>query len=274
MRPLFFIPLSALFFLLIGCNSTTITPSPSPSPTLQATAVNKSINTLIATALPTLPPTALSTPTVATLSPTATNTAPPVVTKTPVPTLEAPTATKVILPTPPATTATKLAVPTMPPAPTSSAPAIAISDIAGVQSFSGLGQNHVPFPVNYPMRPPVGGDHVSVWQNCGIYEEPVIDEQAVHSMEHGAVWIAYQPSLALPAVQKLRSYARGNAYVLMSPYPGLSHAVAITAWGLQLRLTDVNDPRIALFVSKHANGPQTPEKGARCSGGVGSPVER
>ncbi len=153
------------------------------------------------------------------------------------------------------------------------APALA-SDIAGVQSFGGLGQNHVPYPVNYSMRPPPGGDHMSVWQNCGIYEEPVIDEQAVHSMEHGAVWIAYQPNLALPAVQQLRGHARGNAYVLMAPYPGLSHPIVLTAWGLQLRLNDVNDSRIATFVRKYANGPQTPEKGARCSGGVGSPVER
>lgn len=253
-----------MLLLLSGCATATASPTPAPAllPSLSITAVATSIASV--TPSPILQ--ATNRPATATLSPLVVA---PTLTSMAV-------ATAAAAPTLPTTAPTQSAVATMAPAPTrsaSSAPA-ATSDIAGVQSFSGLGQNHVPFPVNYPMRPPVGGDHVSVWQNCGIYEEPVIDEQAVHSMEHGAVWIAYQPSLALPAVQKLRSYARGNAYVLMSPYPGLSHAVVLTAWGLQLRLIDVNDPRIALFVSKHANGPQTPEKGARCSGGVGSPVER
>ncbi|HET9972943.1 MAG TPA: DUF3105 domain-containing protein [Streptosporangiaceae bacterium] len=31
--------------------------------------------------------------------------------------------------------------------------------------------------------------------NCGIYDQPVPNERAVHNMEHGAIWITYQPSL-------------------------------------------------------------------------------
>lgn len=115
---------------------------------------------------------------------------------------------------------------------------------------------------------------MAVWQNCGIYTEPIIDEQAVHSMEHGAVWIAYQPQLNGAVVQTLQNQARGNAFVLMAPYVGLSHPVVLTAWGLQLRLNDPADPRIGQFVRAYANGPQTPEKGAKCSGGVGSPLTR
>ena len=66
----------------------------------------------------------------------------------------------------------------------------------GVESFSGLAQKHVESPVSYRQDPPVGGPHFSTWQNCGFYAEAVRNEHAVHSLEHGAVWISYRDDLA------------------------------------------------------------------------------
>lgn len=71
--------------------------------------------------------------------------------------------------------------------------------IAGVQTFTDLSQEHTEEPVQYEQIPPVGGKHNPRWLNCGVYIAPVKNEQAVHSMEHGAVWITYQPTL--PAEQ-------------------------------------------------------------------------
>jgi hypothetical protein len=45
------------------------------------------------------------------------------------------------------------------------------------------------------VTPPAGGPHNPIWQNCGYYDDPVRDENAVHSLEHGAVWITYQSAL-------------------------------------------------------------------------------
>jgi hypothetical protein len=111
-----------------------------------------------------------------------------------------------------------------------------------------------------------------VWLNCGIYTTPVRNENAVHSLEHGAVWITYQPSLAPSAVQHLVSLVKGRAYVILAPYPGLPAPIVASAWGLQLKLQTANDPRIAEFIQKYANGPQAPEPGGECTGGTGSPV--
>ncbi len=119
---------------------------------------------------------------------------------------------------------------------------------------------------------PVGGTHSSVWQNCGIYDQPVRNENAVHSLEHGAVWLAYRPDLPAAAVDTLRNLARGHDHVLLAPYPNLPQAVVATAWGLQLPVEDASDPRLPLFVTRYENGPQTPEPGAVCSGGTGSPI--
>jgi hypothetical protein len=140
----------------------------------------------------------------------------------------------------------------------------------GVKSYSNLSRGHTEGTVNYPQTPPVGGDHNPVWQNCGFYSEPVRNENAVHSMEHGAVWITYRPNLPKDQVQKIKSLAQ-KSYVLASSYPGLPSPVVASAWGKQLKLNSANDPRLEQFVNAFRQGPQTPEPGAPCSGGVGSP---
>lgn len=142
---------------------------------------------------------------------------------------------------------------------------------AGVQTYSNLSRDHVTGHVDYPQVPPVGGAHSPVWLNCGIYTSPVPNENAVHSMEHGAVWITYQPNLPGPDVTALQGAVRGKSYVLLSPYPGLPAPVVASAWGLQLRLPSASDPRLAQFINTYQGGPQTPEPGAPCSGGTGNP---
>ncbi|MFN2606977.1 MAG: DUF3105 domain-containing protein [Acidimicrobiales bacterium] len=144
-------------------------------------------------------------------------------------------------------------------------------DLSAVQTFSGLSRNHVSGTVDYPQTPPVGGDHAPIWQDCGFYPSPVATEQGVHSMEHGAVWITYQPSLAAKEVAVVRHLAQRTTYVLASPFPNLPSPVVASAWGEQLRLPSATDPRLAAFVAKYRQGPQTPEPGAPCSGGAGSP---
>ena len=144
--------------------------------------------------------------------------------------------------------------------------------IKGVKSYSGLSRNHTTDPVTYPQSPPVGGDHDPVWQNCGVYDEPIKNEHAVHSMEHGAVWITYRPDLPAAQIAVLAGFAVNQSHILVSPYPGLNSAVVVTAWGVQLSLESVVDPRLAQFVAEYQEGPQTPELGVTCSGGFGDPI--
>jgi hypothetical protein len=143
--------------------------------------------------------------------------------------------------------------------------------LTGVQSFSGLTRNHVTGTVNYPQTPPVGGDHDPTWLNCGIYTAPVRNENAVHDLEHGAVWITYQPDLAAAEVATLTKLVTGQTYLDLSPYPSLPSPVVVSAWGKQLKLTSASDPRLAAFVKKYKQGSQTPEPGAPCTGGTGTP---
>ncbi len=137
----------------------------------------------------------------------------------------------------------------------------------GVQTFGTLSRDHTELPVTYPQTPPVGGAHSPVWQNCGFYDKPVGNVHGVHSMEHGAVWITYQPDLPADQVDILRKQAQ-QSYVLVSPYPGLPSPVVASAWSNQLKLDSASDPRLDQFVRYFRQGPQTPEPGAPCTGGT------
>ena len=135
----------------------------------------------------------------------------------------------------------------------------------------GPGGQHTDGVVDYAQTPPVGGEHNPVWQNCGFYDEPVTDENAVHSLEHGAVWITYSPDLPQDQVDTLRDLAHSQTYVLVSPYPDLPSPVVASAWGKQLSLESADDPDLERFVRAYRQGPQTPERGAVCTNGIGQP---
>jgi hypothetical protein len=143
----------------------------------------------------------------------------------------------------------------------------------GIQDFAGLSRDHTDQPVNYEQDPPVGGPHANspLWQNCGFYDTPVANETAVHSLEHGAVWLTYNPDLPADEVAVLRDLA-SQSKVLVSPYPGLGDDVVASVWGRQLRIPEFDKGTIEAFVITQKDGPTTPEPGAVCSGGVGTPL--
>ena len=146
------------------------------------------------------------------------------------------------------------------------------ADIDGVEVIDGLTFNHVTTTVDYPQSPPAGGDHNAAWLNCGVYTEPVPNENAVHSLEHGAVWITYDPALPAEDVATLQAFADNQSYVLVSPYEGLDSPVAISAWGYQLKVDSVDDERLPVFLQKYLLNPELTEVGAPCSSGVGTPA--
>lgn len=142
----------------------------------------------------------------------------------------------------------------------------------GVQSFAVSERTHVTSPVVYPQMPPVGGNHAPVWLNCGFYAAPVANENAVHSLEHGAVWITYRPDLDKGEIDALRGLAHDQTYVIVSPFPDLPAPVVASAWGRQLRLDSTDDPRLEQFVRALRLGRQAPERGGPCTGGTGQPA--
>jgi hypothetical protein len=143
--------------------------------------------------------------------------------------------------------------------------------IEGLQTYPGLTSNHVTTPVDYPQNPPVGGDHAAAWLNCGVYTEPVPNENAVHALEHGAVWLAYDPAqLDEAGVDALRSELP-DSYIVVSPVDGLDDPIVASAWGAQVGLDDPDDERLGSFLDRFWRSNDAPEPGAACTGGIDAP---
>ncbi|MFI1285323.1 DUF3105 domain-containing protein [Streptomyces sp. NPDC020858] len=144
--------------------------------------------------------------------------------------------------------------------------------VTGEQTWDAknLGRNHVETPVKYEMNPPVGGDHHPRWMNCNgdVYKNPVPEVNAVHSLEHGAVWVTYNEKAAKADVDKLAATVGKTPYTLMSPVKEQAGAIMLSAWGKQLTVDTADDPRVAQFFTKYVQGQQTPEPGAACTSGV------
>ncbi|GAA3036571.1 DUF3105 domain-containing protein [Actinokineospora globicatena] len=122
--------------------------------------------------------------------------------------------------------------------------------------------------VAYDQSPPFGGPHDGVWADCTgiVYPAPVRSENMVHTLEHGSVWIAYNPDKVQgEALDKLKARVEGKAYMVMSPYPGLDRPISLQSWGHQLKLDSADDERIDQFIkSLRTNNYQNPEPGGRC----------
>lgn len=139
----------------------------------------------------------------------------------------------------------------------------------GVVDYAYVGGEHVNGTVAYTETPPVGGEHASAPQNCGYYSAPIPSENAIHSLEHGAVWITYSPDLPADQVDRLRAIA-DEPYTLVSPFEGLPSPVVASTWNHQILLESANDERLDQFIRSFRNGPDTPEPGALCIG-AGTP---
>ena len=141
--------------------------------------------------------------------------------------------------------------------------------IEGVQYYQNA-TGHTEAPVIYPQTPPAGGEHHPTWLNCGIYGDPVPNVYAVHSLEHGAVWVTYDPGLSADALDTLREHMP-SSYVILSPYAGLPSPVELSAWNRQLLLDSPDDPRLPQFFEEYWRNQNVPEPGALCTGGFDGP---
>ncbi|WP_328690215.1 DUF3105 domain-containing protein [Streptomyces phaeochromogenes] len=133
-----------------------------------------------------------------------------------------------------------------------------------------LTQSHVQGTVDYPMNPAVGGDHNQAWMTCDgtAYTKAIANENAVHSLEHGAVWITYNDKAADADTKTLGDKVSKTPYTLMSPVKDQSGTIMLSAWGKQLSVNKASDPRVEQFLTKYVQGEQTPEPGAACTGGL------
>jgi hypothetical protein len=142
-------------------------------------------------------------------------------------------------------------------------------DISGLHTFKyAAGQQHVTTPVDYKESPPVGGPHDPYWADCTgtVYTVDIRHENAVHALEHGGVWITYNPQKVSKAdITTLGKLVENQTGRLMSPYAGLDSPISIQSWNHQLKVSKAGDQRLKQFADFFTTNPDFyPEVGASC----------
>ena len=143
-------------------------------------------------------------------------------------------------------------------------------DLTLVETWEITDRTHTIVDVTYPQNPPAGGAHAPVWLACGTYDEPVRDENAVHDLEHGTVWITHDPDLSDDDVAALAEQLPANG--ILSPREDLPSPVVVTVWGAQIQLDGADDQRLGLFLEEYGDGHTAPEFGVTCDGGTPDPT--
>ena len=140
--------------------------------------------------------------------------------------------------------------------------------ISGIVHKTFSSGDHKTGVISYAESPPFGGPHAPIWADCTgtVYPKQIANENAVHDLEHGAVWITYKPGLAADQVDTLTKLVSGQQYMLLTPYAGLKSNVSLQAWGYQLFVDSASDPRVKQFISDlKLSQTNTPEPNASCS---------
>ncbi len=141
-----------------------------------------------------------------------------------------------------------------------------IKGVAVASDLAKIPRNHVAGTVKYAQTPPNGGDHNAAPQTCAVYTEPIAPEHAVHSLEHGAVWVTYSSKASKADIEALTAKVEGQQYRMLSPIPDQSNPIDLTAWGRRLSVTSADDKRVDQFLDAYSGGPQAPEPGSACTG--------
>ena len=127
---------------------------------------------------------------------------------------------------------------------------------------------HIDGDIEYDELLPPGGPHNPIWQTCGFYDGIIRTENAVHSMEHGVVWLTYRSDIDSGDLDTIAGFGENRAKVLVSEQPLQTSPIVATAWGYQYEAQSAADEGLLRFIAELEGSPDAPEPGATCAGGV------
>lgn len=124
-----------------------------------------------------------------------------------------------------------------------------------------VGEDHIPLGQaghGYNSNPPTSGSHYPDPAKWGIYEQALSDEQLIHNLEHGGIWISYRDPGDQGLISKLKDIVDDYPLkVILTPRPANDSKIAVAAWGHLLKLENFDRKAIQDFIKAFINkGPE------------------
>lgn len=101
-------------------------------------------------------------------------------------------------------------------------------------------------------EPPTSGEHAEAlpWR---VYDEEIKDVNAIHNLEHGGIYVSYNPSLDSEEVSKLKAlffepFSRDGFEpnkVIMAPRAANESPIVVSSWQRSLKLDSFDEEVLA-----------------------------
>jgi len=129
------------------------------------------------------------------------------------------------------------------------------------QYFQAQSRDHIAIGAThgeYNSNPPTGGWHYETPVQTGIYDQEFLDEQVVHNLEHGHIWIAYRSDLPRGDIDALAEIAKSySSKIIMTLRPNNPTVISVVAWEYLLNLDSLEKGRVESFIKAHrGKGPE------------------
>ena len=122
--------------------------------------------------------------------------------------------------------------------------------------------------LEYNSNPPTSGPHCGQTARSGFREDSIADQNIIHNLEHGDIWISYHPRVPDEIKEELKQF--GAAKVIITPREENDTDIALAAWGrldsFDLENNTLSKERIEDFIKRYVN--KGPERIPGASGGI------
>ena len=128
------------------------------------------------------------------------------------------------------------------------------------QVFENQGQEHIKVGASHPpynSNPPTSGWHYSQPAKWGVHSKPLADEQAIHNLEHGGIWISYK-NIDQETKANLERITKANgSSIILSPRDANDAKIVLAAWTRLEKLESYDEAKILDFILRNkSKGPE------------------
>ncbi|MBI3631826.1 MAG: DUF3105 domain-containing protein [Candidatus Vogelbacteria bacterium] len=123
------------------------------------------------------------------------------------------------------------------------------------QSFPIQGQVHIAIGATHPeynSNPPTSGWHYAEAADWDVYKKELPDEQLVHNLEHGGIWISYK-NISTTTINQIENVVRGQLKIIVTPRAKNDSPIVLASWGRLEKLQTFDEVKIREFINANRN---------------------